>query len=170
MHSTISITIDGDLQHIYTIGSQIENWPNLLPHYRYVDVLWRDDNRMVAKMGASRDGIPVSWMCWQERLPDEPRIVFRHIDGFTRGMKVAWTFEQHDDLVTVSITHDFMKGWPIRRLDQFVSDRVVGDFFVGAIAGKTLAQVKLLAEADRDAHRSVSVTRAEDILTSESPA
>ncbi|HUG14599.1 MAG TPA: SRPBCC family protein [Thermomicrobiales bacterium] len=170
MKSAISVTIDGDLEHIYRIGSRIENWPNLLPHYRYVDVLWRDDTRMVARMGASRDGIPVSWMCWQERLPDEPRIAFRHIGGFTRGMQVAWTFEEHAGLVTVTIHHEFNKGWPLAALDRFVSDRIVGNFFVGAIAGKTLAQVKLLAEADRDAHRGVEVVRAEDFPARESPA
>lgn len=169
MNSTISITIDGDLEHIYTMGAEIENWPNLLPHYRYVKVLWRDEHRMVAKMGASRDGIPVSWMCWQERLPDEPRIVFRHIGGFTRGMKVAWTFETQGDLVTVSIHHEFSKGLPLKAVDRLVSDRIVGDFFVDAVAGKTLAQVKLLAEADRDAHRGIDLVRAEDLLTAEAP-
>jgi ribosome-associated toxin RatA of RatAB toxin-antitoxin module len=170
MDSTISITIDGDLEHIYRIGSEIENWPNLLPHYRYVNVLWRDDNRMVAKMGASRDGIPVSWTCWQERLPDEPRVVFRHIGGFTRGMKVAWTFEEHDGLVTVHIHHKFSKGWPVAAIDRVVSDKIVGEFFVDAVAGKTLAQVKLLAESDREAHRGVEVIRAADILASEARA
>lgn len=168
MHSTISVTIDGDLKHIYEIGSEIENWPNLLPHYRYVNVLWRDENRMVAKMGASRDGIPVTWTCWQERIPDEPRVVFRHIGGFTRGMKVAWTFEEHDELVTVRIHHEFNKGWPL--IDRLVSDKIVGDFFVGAIAGKTLAQVKLLAEADRDAHRGIKNIYVEDLLASETQA
>ena len=58
MHRTNSIQIDGDLQNIYKLGSEIENWPNLLPHYRYVDVLWQHENQMVARMAASRDGLP----------------------------------------------------------------------------------------------------------------
>ena len=162
MHRSNTITINGDLQTIYRLGAQIENWPSLLPHYRYVDVLWQDGNRMVARMGASRDGLPVSWMCYQERFPDEPRVTFRHIDGFTRGMEVAWTFQQHDDgTVTVRIAHAFRKGWPV--LDRFVSAKVVGEFFVAAIAGKTLEQVKLLAEAERAAHRGVDVIRPEDL-------
>jgi ribosome-associated toxin RatA of RatAB toxin-antitoxin module len=168
MRSSIQITIDGDLHTIYTLGAEIENWPNLLPHYRSVDVLWRDENRVVAKMAASRDGLPVSWTCWQERIPDEPRIAFRHIDGFTRGMQVAWTFEEHDGLVTVRIIHEFRKGWPVQALDRFVTEKIVGSFFVHAIAGKTLSMVKLLAEADRDAHRGVDVIRAEDVLIAES--
>jgi ribosome-associated toxin RatA of RatAB toxin-antitoxin module len=170
MRSEIDITINGDLQHIYKIGSEIENWPNLLPHYRSVKVLWQDGNRMVAKMAASRDGIPVSWMCWQERLPDEPRIIFKHIGGFTRGMKVAWEFEQHDDLVTVRIVHDFKKGWPVEPFDRFVTEKIVGEFFIHNIAGKTLAMVKLLAEADRKARQGVDVIRAEDVLAAETSA
>ena len=84
----------------------------------------------------------------QWRDPAEPRIRFEHIGGFTRGMQVAWTFERHDDgRVTVRIDHEFKKGWPV--LDRFVSERIVGSFFVSAIAGKTLARVKLLAERER---------------------
>jgi ribosome-associated toxin RatA of RatAB toxin-antitoxin module len=158
MRSVSAITIDGDLMTVYRLGAEIEKWPDLLPHYRDVELLWEEDDRrrVVAKMAASRDGIPVSWTCWQERIPDEPRITFRHIDGFTRGMQVAWTFEQTTDrLVTVRIIHEFRKGWPIQALDRFITEKVVGQFFVHAIAGQTLAQVKLLAEADRESHEGL---------------
>jgi ribosome-associated toxin RatA of RatAB toxin-antitoxin module len=161
LHRTNTIAIDGDLDTIYRLGAEIERWPDLLPHYRFVEVLWRDGNRRVARMGASRDGLPVSWLAYQERFPDEPRITFRHIGGFTRGMQVSWTFEEHDGLVTVRIAHDFRKGWPV--LDRFVSATVVGEWFVSAIAGKTLVQVKLLAEGDREAHRDVDMIRPGDL-------
>jgi ribosome-associated toxin RatA of RatAB toxin-antitoxin module len=158
MHRSNTITIDGDLTTIFRLGAEIEKWPRLLPHYRSVELLWQDGDRCVAKMAAWRDGIPVSWLCWQERDAATPRITFRHIDGFTRGMQVAWTFVEHDDgLVTVRITHQFRKGWPVQPLDRFVSEKVVGAFFVSAIAGKTLAMVKLLAEADRGAHAGIDV-------------
>lgn len=172
MLRTNAIRIDGELGNIYRLGAEIENWPNLLPHYRAVEVLWQDGDRMVAKMAASRDGIPVSWMCYQERFPDEPRITFRHIGGFTRGMNVAWLFDTHDDgTVTVRIRHDFRKGWPIMNLDRWVSEKVVGEFFVHAIASRTLEMIKLLAESDRESHAGVSSIYAEDLDTviSESP-
>jgi hypothetical protein len=51
--------------------------------------------------------------------------------------------------VAVCITHDFDKGWQPAMLDRFVSDRVVGQFFVSNIANKTLSMVKLLAESER---------------------
>src|SRR3954466_14523616 len=117
MRSVQSIRIDGDLPAIYRLGAEIEQWPELLPHYRDVELLWEaaGRQRVVARMSASRDGIPVSWTCWQERDPETPRITFRHIDGFTHGMQVAWNFEQTTErLVTVRITHEFRKGWPLQ--------------------------------------------------------
>jgi ribosome-associated toxin RatA of RatAB toxin-antitoxin module len=160
MHRANEITINGDLHTIYKLGAEIEHWPDLLPHYRSVDVLWQGGTQMVARMRASRNGIPVSWVCMQERLPDVPLVTFRHIGGFTRGMDVAWEFEQRpNNTVTVRIIHDFQKGLPIAALDRFVSDRIVGEFFVHAIASKTLEMVRLLAEADRIAHANISTER-----------
>ena len=151
MHRSNEIQIDGDLDTVYRLGSQIERWPDLLPHYRSVDILMQEGNRYVARMRASRDGIPVSWVCQQVRDPDTPRIYFRHVGGFTKGMRVTWTFDERPDGVTVCITHDFDKGWRPAAFDQLVSDRIVGQFFVSNIANKTLAMVKLLAESERAA-------------------
>lgn len=148
MHCTNEITIDSDLDTIFKLGAEIERWPRLLPHYRSVKLLRQEGNRCVAHMAASRDGIPVSWTCAQERDAETPRILFHHIGGFTRGMAVAWTFEERDEQVIVRITHQFQKGWPLQALDRFVSEKVVGDFFVANIADKTLQSMKLLAERD----------------------
>lgn len=150
MNRSDEIIIDGDLQTIYRLGSEIENWPKLLPHYRSVEIVRSQGNRYMARMKASRSGIPVSWSCLQERDPVTPRVLFQHVGGFTRGMEVAWDFEERPDgKVTVRISHDFHKGWPVDAFDRFVSDTIVGEFFVANIAGKTLEMVKLLAEAER---------------------
>ena len=152
MRRVNEIEIDADITVIYDLAAQVERWPALLPHYRSVDVRWVEDGgrRLVAHMAASRDGLPVSWVCSLERDPSEPRLRFRHIGGFTRGMQVAWTFEQLPAASTrVRITHEFSKGWPGRALNAFVSERVVGEFFVHAIATRTLETFKLLAEAEQ---------------------
>jgi hypothetical protein len=68
-------------------------------------------------------------------------------------MQVAWTFEAlPGGRVTARITHDFSKGWQPAALDRLVSDKIVGGFFVHAIATRTLEMIKLLAEAERAAH------------------
>jgi ribosome-associated toxin RatA of RatAB toxin-antitoxin module len=155
MRRVNEITIDADVQTIYNLAAHVERWPALLPHYRAVEVRWLEDGggRLVARMAARRGALPVSWVCWLEREPDEPRLTFRHIGGFTRGMRVAWTFEElPGGQIAVRITHDFSKGWPPAALDRLISDRIVGGFFVHAIATRTLEMIKLLAEAERAAH------------------
>ena len=148
MHRINRVDITGDLNRIYRLGVEIERWPLILPHYRAVDLLWRQENAVIARMRATRSGIPVSWTCVQQCFPDEPRISFRHIAGFTAGMEVTWQFtELAGGRIRVEIIHDFRRGWPL--VDQFVSDRVVGGFFVANIADKTLARIKSLAEARR---------------------
>lgn len=148
MYRINRVDIDGELDRIYRLGAEIERWPLILPHYRAVDLLWRQDNAVVARMRATRSGIPASWTCVQQCFPGEPRVTFRHIAGFTAGMEVTWQFTTlADGRVRVEIIHDFHKGWPL--VDRFVSDRVVGDFFVANIAEKTLARIKALAEAAR---------------------
>lgn len=145
MHRINRVDINGELDRIYRLGAEIERWPLILPHYRGVDLLWRQSNAAIARMRATRSGIPVSWTCVQQRFPGEPRITFLHIAGFTAGMEVTWQFtELTDGRIRVEIIHDFRKGWPL--VDRFVSDRVVGDYFVANIADKTLARIKVLAE------------------------
>jgi ribosome-associated toxin RatA of RatAB toxin-antitoxin module len=155
MHRVNEITIDADVDTTYNLAANVERWPALLPHYRAVEVRWLEEGgrRLVARMDARRGALPVSWVCWLERDPHEPRLAFRHIGGFTRGMRVAWTFETRPDgRVVVRITHDFSKGWWPAALDRLVSDKIVGGYFVHAIATRTLAMLKLLAEAERAAH------------------
>lgn len=120
-----------------------------MPHYRYVRVIRATPDRRfkVAAMGARRDFLPVSWMTTQELAPEEspPRIRFRHVRGVTRGMDVAWTLTPGPKGVEVEIYHAFDPGWPL--IGGWPAERVVGDFFVGTIAGRTLRCVKATAEA-----------------------
>jgi hypothetical protein len=91
----------------------------------------------------------VRWRAEQLLFPEEPRIVFRHVGGVTKGMEVEWVFApQGDGVVRVSILHDLERGlarWPL--VGGAVADGIVGPFFVSNIAGKTLGRIKELAEA-----------------------
>ena len=74
-----------------------------------------------------------------------PVITFKHVRGVTKGMDVAWTFEPMADRVRVQIWHGFDPPWPL--VGNFVADRVIGPHFVEAIAGKTLATIKMRTES-----------------------
>jgi ribosome-associated toxin RatA of RatAB toxin-antitoxin module len=150
LHTKNEILIRAEAAEVYGLAAPVERWPEILPHYRWVRVLEDDgEGRRLVEMAALRDSIPVRWRAEQLLFPEEPRIVFRHVGGLTKGMEVEWVFApQGDGVVRVSILHDLergLAGWPL--VGGVVADRVVGPFFVSNIAGKTLGRIKALAEA-----------------------
>lgn len=144
-HMSSETTIHAPVAAIYALAAATERWPEILPHYRYVRVLSDDGRRRVVEMGASRDGIPISWTAEQTNDPNEPRITFRHLRGWTRGMDVAWRFAEEGGLTRVTIEHHLTFAFPIA--SDWLGTHVVGGFFVDNVAGKTLARMKTLAEA-----------------------
>lgn len=154
MHTENSIIMNADARTIYNLASQTDRWPDILPHYRWVKVLEESGNRRVVEMAARRDLIPVRWVAEQTNYADEPRIVFHHIGGVTKGMDVEWWFEPMAEGTRISILHDLTLNWPI--IGTFAAERVIGPLFVANIAGKTLQRIKSLAEAQ---HRIEQVAR-----------
>jgi ribosome-associated toxin RatA of RatAB toxin-antitoxin module len=146
MHTSNSVTMAGDLDQIVQLAADIEQWPVILPHYRWVTLLDGGGDRKVVEMAARRDRIPVKWRAVQQidRSGTTPVINFHHIWGPTRGMDVAWTFEPSPDHVVVTISHDFRPPWPI--VGNIIAERIIGPQFVGAIAGKTLTTIKGIVE------------------------
>jgi len=146
MHTENEITIRAPLERIVALAADVERWPDLLPHYRWVTLLEGGGDRKTVEMAARRDWFPVRWRAIQEVVRDgaTPMIRYRHIGGVTRGMEVAWTFEPVGDHVRVRIRHDFRPPWPL--VGGVVADRVIGPHFVANIAGQTLATLKQKAE------------------------
>jgi len=130
---------------IYPLAAEVERWPELLPHYRWVRLLERSGRFKLVDMAASRDGIPVSWRAVQVLYPEAPRIEFRHVRGITRGMEVAWTFRPQSGGTLVRIEHQLDLPWPL--IGPWVADRVIGPQFVDRIARRTLRRIRRLAEA-----------------------
>ena len=145
MRSRLAIQIDAPLERIYPLASEVERWPERLPHYRYVRPLPGANGERRFAMGARRGRIPVRWEATQRLLPGERRIEFVHTGGVTRGMEVAWRFEPSGDGYEVSIEHHLDLGWPL--VGGFAAERIIGPQFVEAIARRTLRLVKALAEA-----------------------
>ncbi|HYP61926.1 MAG TPA: SRPBCC family protein [Thermomicrobiales bacterium] len=149
MRSANTIEMTGDLNRIVALAADIERWPTILPHYRWVTLLDGGGDHKTVEMAARRGRIPVKWRAIQviERDDDPPIIWFTHIGGVTKGMEVAWTFECKPGAVAVRIDHEFAPPWPI--VGNTVANHVIGPHFVEAIASKTLATIKTIVE-DRD--------------------
>ncbi len=141
MKSTMRIRMRAPVERIFALAADVERWPQLLPHYRYVRRLPSTNGERRFAMGARRGLIPVRWEAIQRPSPAGRMIEFSHVGGATRGMAVAWRLEPIGDAVEVSIDHELRTGWPLM-------GRVVASF-VEAIAGRTLRRIKTLAEADR---------------------
>jgi ribosome-associated toxin RatA of RatAB toxin-antitoxin module len=145
METETSMRVRADPYTIFRLAAAVEDWPRILPHYRWVRVLRDNGSHRIVEMAARRDAIPVSWTAEQRLFPNEPRITFRHIRGVTRGMDVAWTFTREPDgVVRVRIWHRFCPHWPL--VPDRLVHRVVGQFFVNHIARKTLRRISELAE------------------------
>jgi aromatase len=145
MHTQNEILIQADPMTIYQLAAQVEYWPDILPHYRWVTLLGGDERIRLVEMAARRDFIPVKWTAEQGLDPDTPSITFRHVRGVTTGMEVEWRFTETPAGTKVEILHDLELGWPL--IGGFAAKRVIGPLFVSNIAGKTLRHIKDLAEA-----------------------
>jgi uncharacterized membrane protein len=147
MKTENSIQIDAPLDRIVELAGDVERWPEILPHYRWVRLLEGGGDRKVVEMAARRDRFPVKWRAIQtiERDGATPVIRYRHIGGVTKGMEVAWMFDQNTTGYLVTIDHELRLGWPI--IGGVVGDRIIGPYFVSYIAGMTLATIKELAES-----------------------
>ena len=129
---------------IFETAANLELWPKILPHYRYIRYLERSPNRNVVVMAARRSGIPIKWT--SEEIVDRKHVEihFNHLKAFTKGMHVVWTFDETADGVRVEISHEL--NFRIRTLAP-IMEPIIGDFFIGNIANKTLHCMKKYVES-----------------------
>ena len=132
---------------IFETAANLELWPRILPHYRYIHFLERGPDRNVVVMAARRSGIPISWT--SEQIIDRKRLEIRfvHLKAWTKGMQVVWTFGDTRDGVLVTISHDLRFRVP--PLAPIV-DPIIGGFFIGNVANKTVRCMKAYVETMAD--------------------
>lgn len=149
METTNTVEMAGRLDDIMRLAVDVERWPVILPHYRWVKLLDGGGDRKTVEMAARRGRFPVRWRALQEieRGKSSPVIRYCHIGGVTKGMNVAWTFSKGRKSIIVRIDHDFAPSWPV--VGGAIADRVIGPYFVTAIASQTLETIKAIVE-DRD--------------------
>jgi ribosome-associated toxin RatA of RatAB toxin-antitoxin module len=144
MHKTNSIIMHAPRADIFETAANLELWPRILPHYRYIRYLERSPERNVVIMAATRSGIPIKWTSEQIIDRDKTEVRFHHLKAFTKGMRVVWTFKETPAGVLVEIGHDL--NFRIPALTP-LADPIIGDFFIHHIANKTLQCMKAYLEA-----------------------
>ncbi len=129
---------------IFETAANLELWPKILPHYRYIRFLERSPNRNVVVMAATRSGIPIAWTSEEIIDRENVEVRFNHLKAFTKGMRVVWTFEEMPDGVLVKISHDLRFRIPALAA---IVDLIIGDFFIRNVANKTLRCMKAYLES-----------------------
>jgi hypothetical protein len=153
MHTENTVVIRGPLDRIVGLAADIEDWPRVLPHYRWVTLLSGGGDRKVVEMAARRGAWPVKWRAVQtiDRFGPVPEIRYHHIWGPTRGMEVGWVFEPSQEDVRVRIWHELDLQWPLvgpTPAGALIADKVIGPQFVGHIAGLTLRTIREIVERE----------------------
>jgi ribosome-associated toxin RatA of RatAB toxin-antitoxin module len=143
MHKTNSIVIRAPKMSIFETAANLELWPKILPHYRYIRYLERSPTRNVVIMAATRSGIPISWTSEQLIDREALEVRFHHLKAFTKGMRVVWSLRHAPDGVRVEISHDLRFRIPALAP---IFDPIIGDFFIGYIANQTLRCMKAHVE------------------------
>lgn len=157
MHTATAITIRAPRERIFEEAANLENWPRLLPHYRYITYLERGarqadgSERHVVVMAARRGSLPIAWTSEQVVDRQALEIRFTHLKAWTKGMRVVWTFTplpEDPGNVRVEIVHDLrFRLAPLAPL----ADRVIGGFFIEHVANQTLRCFKAHLESDATA-------------------
>lgn len=139
------------LADVFNIVRNVEQWPQHLPHYRWVKMLERDaDGGGIVEMCANRPFGSLNWRTWWRSLMEvdhaRPAVRFRHIGGITTGMDVDWAFTPSPTGTHISLLHVWNgPNWPL--IGGFAATAVIGPVFVHGIASLTMAGLVRAAES-----------------------
>ena len=149
MKTVDRIVMRAPIDRAWAAASDVERWPDLLLHYRWVRMVERRANGGVVEMAAWRPFGPLRYPTWwvSEMETDAvARVVrYRHIRGITRGMDVEWRLVESERGVEVTIVHEWGgPRWPL--VGPIAAAWVIGPVFVHGIASRTLAGLARAAE------------------------
>lgn len=153
MHTHNEITVDAPLETCLRVASEVERWPEVLPHYREVEFRRKDGpGRGRVYMSAYRHFGPLPYPTWwvSEMVTDfeAGQVRYRHVEGITSGMDVLWDLEEEGGRTRIVVLHDWEgPGWPL--VGRLAAERVIGPHFIRVVADRTLEGVRREALRDR---------------------
>lgn len=129
---------------VFAAASEVERWPELLPHYRWVTRRDGSKGTRIVEMAAWRPFGPVKYPAWWVSRMEVDRagwqVRYQHIEGITRGMKVVWQLVAREGGTDVTIIHEWPgPRWPL--IGGIAASWVIGPVFIHGIASRTLAGI-----------------------------
>jgi ribosome-associated toxin RatA of RatAB toxin-antitoxin module len=153
MRTVDRLVMRAPISRVFAAASDVERWPKLLSHYRWVRMLERRPGGGVVEMAAYRPFGPINYPTWwvseMEIDPNAPAVRYRHVRGITTGMDVEWRLVPRGEHTEVTIVHQWEgPRWPLIR--RPAAEWVIGPVFVHGIAARTLAGIGRAVEASGD--------------------
>jgi ribosome-associated toxin RatA of RatAB toxin-antitoxin module len=150
MHTVDRLVMRAPASRVFAAAADVERWPALLPHYRWVRMLERRSRGGVVEMAAYRPFGPLNYPTWwvsEMEIDREALVVrYRHLRGITTGMDVEWRLLPQGPHTEVTIVHTWEgPRWPLIR--RPAAEWVIGPVFVHGIASRTLAGIGRAVEA-----------------------
>ena len=150
MRTVDTVRIAAPPDRVFRLAAQVEGWPEILPHYRWVRFRERRPDGGIVAMSAYRHFGPFPWPTWwvseMHVVPDTHTVLYRHIGGITTGMDVAWKIRSDGTGTRIELVHEWRgPRWPL--IGRFAANAVIGPVFIHHIASRTLAGVKRRAES-----------------------
>jgi ribosome-associated toxin RatA of RatAB toxin-antitoxin module len=151
MRTVDRVAIQASLDSVFAAATDVERWPDILPHYRWVRFLTRDTDGGIVEMAAWRPfGVaryPVWWVSEMRVARAAGQIRYRHVQGITRGMDVVWQLAARLAEVEVTIVHEWSgPTWPL--IGSVAARFLIGPVFIHGIASRTLAGIKRAVERE----------------------
>jgi len=139
------IDIVAPIERVFEAAADVERWPEILTHYRWVRMLERRGDSGTVEMAAWRPFGPLSWPTWWRSEmwidPGKHQVRYKHVQGITSGMDVVWQLSPTPGGTHVDLVHTWDGPlWPLIRYPA--AHWVIGPVFVHGIASRTLAGIK----------------------------
>jgi ribosome-associated toxin RatA of RatAB toxin-antitoxin module len=144
MRTVDRLQMNAPVERVFDAAMDVEQWPALLGHYRWVRMLERHADGGLVEMAAwrpfGRFRYPTWWVSqmWVDR--GSRAVHYRHVRGITTGMEVVWRLEPSAGGTQVTIVHQWSgPRWPL--IGPAVASLVIGPVFIHGIASRTLAGI-----------------------------
>lgn len=156
MRTVDRLCMKAPVDRVFRAAIDVEQWPVLLSHYRWVTILERRQHGALVEMAAWR---PFGWLKYPTWWVSEMRVDrsavavhYRHIQGITAGMDVVWQLEPSTNGTDVTIVHEWSgPAWPL--IGPAAANGVIGPVFIRGIASRTLAGIARYVETGGQADR-----------------
>lgn len=150
MRTVDAVTVRAPASRVFAAARDVERWPAILPHYRWVRFHERRPGGGLVEMAAWRPFGPLRYPTWwvSEMTSDAASLEVRytHVRGITTGMRVVWRLTPDGQGTHVTIVHEWAgPRWPL--VGRLAAALVIGPVFVHGIASRTLAGIKRYLEA-----------------------